>query len=73
MMGRNDKPQKPLFYAFNLDDVVPQDHLLRKIGPARAPGTVLQPYRTALGRSGTDDPHADYRLLPGDSFRASPV
>ena len=31
MMGRNDKPQKPLFYAFNLDDLVPQDHLLRKI------------------------------------------
>jgi transposase len=31
MMGRNDKPQKPLFYSFNLDQVVPQDHLLRKI------------------------------------------
>ena len=31
MMGRNDKPQKPLFYAFNLSDLVPQDHLLRKI------------------------------------------
>jgi transposase len=31
MMGRNDKPQKPLFYAFNLDELVPQDHLLRHI------------------------------------------
>ena len=31
MMGRNDKPQKPLFYAFNLDQLVPQDHLLRHI------------------------------------------
>ena len=31
MMGRNDKPQTPLFYSFNLDDLVPQDHLLRKI------------------------------------------
>jgi len=31
MMGRNDKPQKPLFYTFNLDELVPQDHLLRKI------------------------------------------
>jgi hypothetical protein len=31
MMGRNVKPQKPLFYSFNLDDLVPQDHLLRKI------------------------------------------
>ena len=31
MMGRNDKPQTPLFYSFNLDDLVPQDHLLRDI------------------------------------------
>ena len=31
MMGRNDKPQKPLFYSFNLNEVVPQDHLLCKI------------------------------------------
>ena len=31
MMGRKDKPQSPLFYSFNLDEVVPQDHLLRKI------------------------------------------
>jgi hypothetical protein len=49
MMGRNDKPQKPLFYSFNLDDLVPQDHLLRKIDRfLRAPGTVLQPHRTAF-------------------------
>jgi len=31
LMGRNDTPKKPLFYAFNLDELVPQDHLLRKI------------------------------------------
>ncbi len=31
MMGSNDKPQDELFCAFNLDDVVPQDHLLRDI------------------------------------------
>jgi transposase len=31
MMGSNDKPQEELFYAFNLDDIVPQDHLLRDI------------------------------------------
>jgi hypothetical protein len=30
-MGSNDKPQDELFYAFNLEDVVPQDHLLRDI------------------------------------------
>jgi transposase len=31
MMGSNDKPQDELFYAFNLVDLVPQDHLLRSI------------------------------------------
>ena len=31
MMGSNEKPQDELFYAFKLDDVVPQDHLLRHI------------------------------------------
>ena len=30
-MGRNDPDQKQFFYAFNLDDHVPKDHLLRSI------------------------------------------
>ncbi len=39
MMGSNDKPQDELLYAFNLDEIVPQDHLLRDIdrnGESRA-------------------------------------
>jgi transposase len=31
MMGHQSDGQKPLFYAFNLEDHVPQDHLLRGI------------------------------------------
>ena len=31
MMGSNDKPQEEFFYSFNLEDVVPEDHLLRSI------------------------------------------
>jgi transposase len=31
MMGSNDKQQEQFFYSFNLDEVVPQDHLLRRI------------------------------------------
>jgi transposase len=31
MMGSNDKSQDEFFYSFNLDDVVPEDHLLRSI------------------------------------------
>ncbi len=31
MMGSNDKPQDELFYSFHLEDVVPENHLLRSI------------------------------------------
>ena len=31
MMGRQSGGQKQLFYAFNLDDHVPPDHLLRGV------------------------------------------
>jgi hypothetical protein len=31
MMGRDDSGQEQFFYAFNLEDYVPEDHLLRGI------------------------------------------
>jgi transposase len=31
MMGRQDRDQASLFYDFNLDDVIPENHLLRRI------------------------------------------
>ena len=31
MMGSNNKSQDEFFYSFNLEDVVPEDHLLRSI------------------------------------------
>ncbi len=31
MMGSNNKPQDEFFYSFNLEEVVPEDHLLRSI------------------------------------------
>jgi len=31
MMGSNEKPQSQLFYSFNLEELVPEDHLLRHI------------------------------------------
>lgn len=31
MMGRLNRDQGSLFYAFRLDDRVPKDHLLRRI------------------------------------------
>ena len=31
MMGRQDRDQRQLFYEFSLDEVIPADHLLRRI------------------------------------------
>jgi len=31
MMGRRSQGQRELFYQFNLDEAVPDDHLVRKI------------------------------------------
>jgi transposase len=31
MMGRQDRDQGQLFYEFSLDDMIPTDHLLRRI------------------------------------------
>lgn len=31
MMGRKQRKQASLFYEFRLDDMVPRDHLLRRI------------------------------------------
>jgi transposase len=30
MMGRQDRDQRQLFYEFNLDEMIPTDHLLRR-------------------------------------------
>jgi transposase len=31
MMGRQDRDQRQLFYEFSLDELIPADHLLRRI------------------------------------------
>ena len=76
MMGSNDKPQDELFYAFNLDDMVPQDHLLRDIDRVLDLSNLrehLAPYYSHTGRpsvdSGVDDPHAVDRIHTGKRAR----
>ena len=57
MMGSNDKPQNELFYAFNLNDMVPQDHLLRAIDPLLDFTELrehLAPYYSHTGRPSVD-------------------
>ena len=34
MLGRRERRQGQFFYAFDLDKVVPLDHLVRQIAPA---------------------------------------
>ena len=65
MMGSSDKPQDELFYAFNLDDMVPQDHLLRDIDQVLDLSRLrehLAPYYSHTGRPSVD-PELMIRML----------
>ena len=64
-MGSNDKPQDELFYSFNLDEVVPQDHLLRHIDRFLDLSDLrehLAPYYSHTGRPSID-PELMIRML----------
>src|SRR5689334_4680201 len=57
MMGRRSPGQGQLFYEFRLDEVVPDDHLVRKIGALLDLSWVyaeLAPYYSELGRPSID-------------------
>ena len=65
MMGSNGKPQDELFYAFNLDEMVPQDHLLRDIDRVLDLSNLrehLAPYYSHTGRPSVD-PELMIRML----------
>src|ERR1700674_447887 len=57
MMGQLNRDQRQLFYEFRLEEVVPQDHLVRKIGAVLDLSWVhgeLAPYYSRLGRPSID-------------------
>jgi len=57
MMGRIKRDQEQLFYEFRLDEVVPEDHLVRKIGGILDLSWVhaeLAPYYSRIGRPSID-------------------
>jgi len=65
MMGSNDKPQDELFYTFNLDEIVPQDQLLRDIDRVLDLSNLrehLAPYYSHTGRPSVD-PELMIRML----------
>jgi transposase len=65
MMGRLDRGQRQLFYAFNLEEVVPQDHLVRGIAEVLDLSWVhatLAPHYSNTGRPSID-PELMIRML----------
>ena len=65
MMGSNDRPQDELFYSFNLDSMVPEDHLLRHIDRFLDFSELrehLAPYYSDTGRPSID-PELMIRML----------
>ena len=75
MMGRLNHDQRQLFYSFCLDEVVPDDHLVRAIASVLDLSWVHKdlaptiPRRAVLRSSGADDPDADRRLYLRDPLR----
>ncbi len=65
MMGSNNKPQDEFFYSFNLEEVVPEDHLLRSIDRFLDFSDLrehLAPYYSHTGRPSVD-PELMIRML----------
>jgi transposase len=57
MMGRRNQDQGQLFYEFRLDEAVPDDHLVRKVGALLDLSWVypeLAPYYSEIGRPSID-------------------
>ena len=62
MMGQLNQDQGQLFYSFNLDEAVPDDHLVRKIAAVLDLSWVhgeLAAYYSPLGRPSIDPVHPD--------------
>jgi hypothetical protein len=81
-MGRREGKQGQFFYSFDLDKVVPSNHLVRQIdgvldlvsrlGSQGACGLLLA-HRSSLDRSSVDDPHVDRGLRVRDPVGAAAV
>ncbi|MGC1558651.1 MAG: hypothetical protein WA820_02275 [Bradyrhizobium sp.] len=68
MMGRQDRDQGQLFYEFSLDEMIPPDHLLRRINVFATAvrgktGSDLPAVRMALLTDGVEKVARDYRRI----------
>ena len=67
MMGRQTGDQSQLFYAFNLEQRIPANHLLRRLNPVvthvlAGLRAKLTPFYSAIGRPSID-PELMLRML----------
>lgn len=67
MMGRREREQAKLFYEFNLDEMVPKDHLLRRINVVATAVLAdlhaqMKPFYSDIGRPSVD-PELMIRML----------
>jgi transposase len=71
MMGRLDHGQEQFFYSFNLDEAVPDDHLVREIAAVLDLSWVhseLAPYYPRIGRPSIDPVLMIRMLIVGYAF-----
>jgi transposase len=67
MMGRQDRDQRQLFYEFNLDEMIPKTHLLRRLNVFATAVLAdlheqLKPFYSGIGRPSVD-PELIIRML----------
>ena len=71
MMGRSSQDQGPLFYSFNLEEVVPDDHLVRATSRVLDLAWVraeLAPHYSHTGRPSIDPVLMIWMLIVGYVF-----
>src|SRR5262249_24027010 len=69
MMGRQDRDQGQLFYEFKLDEVIPKNHLLRRMNVFVTTALTqlheqLKPFYSEIGRPSVD-PELKMRMSSG--------
>jgi transposase len=64
MMGRQDRDQRQLLYEFSLDEMIPRDHLLRRIDvfATAVLADLLKAFYSDIGRPSVD-PELMIRML----------
>jgi transposase len=70
MMGRQERDQRQLFYEFSLDEMIPADHLVRRINVFATAVLVdlheqLKPFYSDIGRPSIDSELMIRMLLVG--------